>query len=195
MSRSYRVVPQALVAAAATLFLSAAVAAPTRYSIEPSHTYPSFKAPHLGISFWNAKFTKSSGEVTLDRSAKTGSVDIVIDAASVEFGHEKMNEHAVGPDFFNTEKYPQITYKGTIQFDGDQPSKVAGEMTLLGVTKPLELSIESFACTTHPFLKKEVCGAEVTGSFDRNDYGMTKYADGPAGAVTLDIQVEALKAD
>jgi polyisoprenoid-binding protein YceI len=189
------VVPRALAAAAAVLFVSAAAAAPTRYTIEPNHTYPSFKAPHLGISFWNAKFTKSSGEVTLDREAKTGTVDIVIDAASVEFGHKKMNEHAVGPDFFNAGKYPQITYQGTIQFTGDQPSKVVGEMTLLGVTQPLELIIESFACTTHPMLKKEICGAAVSGGFDRKDYGMTKYADGPAGAVTLDIQVEALKAD
>lgn len=174
-------------------FAAAAAAAPEKYTIESSHTYPSFEAPHLGISWWRAKFEKTTGSVTLDRAAKTGTVDITIDAASVDFGHAKMNEHALGPDFFDAAKYPTATYKGTIKFDGDQPDEVDGQLTLHGVTKPVKLDIESFKCIQHPMLKKEVCGADAYGEFDRKDFGITKYADGDLGKVKLEIQVEALK--
>ena len=153
------------------------------YMIESNHTYPSFRVPHLGISWWHGKFNKTSG----------GAVDITIDAASIDFGHEKMNAHAVKSDFFNVAEHPTITYKGKMMFDGDSPSAVDGELTLLGNTKPVKLTVESFKCIVHPFMKKEVCGAQVSGEFDRNDFGMNKYAKGPAGQVKLSIQVEAVK--
>ena len=171
-----------------------ALAAPVTYVVEPGHTYPSFKAQHMGISFWRGKFNKNSGTVVLDREAKTGTVDITIDATSVDFGHDKMNEHAMKEDFFNTAKYPTITYKGTIKFEDGQPDEVDGQLTMLGVTKPVKLDIESFKCIEHKFYKKEVCGADAEGEFNRWDFGM-KY-----GAPTLDdgkakieIQIEALK--
>ncbi|MGQ0622378.1 MAG: YceI family protein [Panacagrimonas sp.] len=182
--------------AAATFLIAAtapAIAAPVSYAIEPNHTYPSFKAPHMGISFWRAKFNKSSGKVILDREARTGTVDITIDAASVDFGHDKMNEHARNEEFFNVAKYPTISYKGTIKFDGDVPDEVDGQLTLLGVTKPVKLDIDSFKCITHPFFKKEACGADAEAEFNRADFGMTKYADGDAGKVKIEIQVEAVR--
>jgi polyisoprenoid-binding protein YceI len=132
--------------------------------------------------------------VVLDTEAKKGTVDITIDAASVDFGHEKMNEHARNEDFFNVAKYPTITYKGKLKFDdSDKPKRVEGELTMLGVTKPVELEIESFKCIQHPFYKKEVCGADAKGKFNRADFGMTKAADGELGKVKIEIQVEALK--
>lgn len=185
--------PTLIAAALAAALTLPAAAAPVNYTIEPNHTYPSFKAPHMGISFWRAKFNKSSGKVVLDREGKTGKVDITIDAASLDFGHEKMNEHARGEEFFNVAKYPSISYTGTLKFDGDQPEAVDGQLTLLGVTKPVKLEIESFKCITHPMLKKEVCGADAEAEFNRADFGMTKYADGEAGKVSIEIQVEALK--
>lgn len=163
------------------------------YMIESNHTYPSFRVPHLGISWWHGKFNKTSGSVSYDAKAKTGAVDITIDAASIDFGHDKMNAHAVKSDFFNVAEHPTITYKGDMVFDGDAPSAVEGQLTLLGTTKPVKLMVESFKCITHPMLKREVCGAQVTGEFDRNDFGMNKYAKGPAGQVKLSIQVEAVK--
>ncbi len=183
----------ALVATAAALWASAASAAPATYTIEPSHTYPSFEAPHMGISFWRGKFNKSSGSVVLDEAAKTGSVDITIDTTSVDFGHDKMNEHANGPDWFDTAKYPTATYKGKVKYSGSTPSEVDGQLTLHGVTKPVKLSIDSFKCIQHPMLKKEVCGADATADFNRGDFGISKYADGDLGKVKLRIQVEAIK--
>jgi len=179
----------------AAAFTGSAYAEPVTYTIESNHTYPSFEAPHMGVSWWRGKFNKTSGSVVLDKAAKTGSVDIRIDASSIDFGHDKMNEHAMGDDFFNVAKYPEITYTGTLSFDGDTPSGVDGELTLLGVTKPVKLEITEFNCIMHPMFRKEDCGGDAYGEFNRADFGMSKYADGDAGKVRLRIQVEALKAD
>lgn len=184
---------RSLTAALLLVSSAAALAAPETYTLESGHTYPSFEASHMGISWWRGKFNKSSGSVVLDRAAKTGTVSVEIDAKSVDFGHDKMNEHALNEDFFNVEKYPTITYKGKLQFTGDTPTAVDGELTLLGVTKPVKLTINSFKCIPHPFYKKEVCGADASGSFDRVDFGMDYGAKYGPTVAKLAIQVEALK--
>lgn len=166
------------------------------YTIDPGHTYPSFEADHRGLSLWRGKFNKNSGTVTLDRAAKTGTLDIQIDPASIDFGHEKMNEHARGPEMFNIEKFPTITYKGkSMQFEGDKPVSVEGDLTMLGVTKPVPLKINRFVCDMHPMLKREVCGADVTGSFNRSDFGMNIGLPKFSPEIKLYIQVEAIKAE
>ena len=177
-------------------FIAANTALAQTYQIEPGHTYPSFEADHLGISFWRGKFLKTAGKVVLDRAAKTGSVEITIDASSIDFGHLKMNEHARGKDMFNVEKFPTVTYKSTaLKFDGDKLTAVEGDMTLLGVTKPMKLTISHFKCIMHPMLKREVCGADAHASFDRSDYGLNYGIPRFAPEVKLAIQVEAVKAD
>ena len=181
-------------------FLFAAVSASSfaqTYTIEPAHTYPSFEADHMGLSTWRGKFNKSSGTVVLDRKAKTGTANIVIDTSSIDFGLEKMNEHAKGKDMFNVEKFPTANFKGTsIKFDGDTPVALIGEFTLLGVTKPLTLNINKFKCIpVHPHYKVEACGADASAEFKRDDFGLTygmQYGFSPD--VKLAIQVEALKA-
>ena len=166
------------------------------YNIEPNHTYPSFEADHMGISVWRGKFEKTSGKVVLDRAAKTGTLDIQIDASSLNFGHAKMNEHAKGPDMFNVEKFPTVTYKGkSMKFEGDTPVSVEGDLTLLGITKPVTLKINKFKCIEHPMLKREVCGADATAEFKRTDFGLNYATPRFAPEVKLAIQVEAVKAD
>lgn len=168
------------------------------YTIDPSHTYPSFEADHMGgVSVWRGKFTKSSGTVTLDRAAKTGTMEITIDTSSIDFGHAKMNDHAKSADMFDVAKYPTAVYKGTsVKFDGDKPVSVDGTLTLHGVTKPLTLAIDKFKCIQHPMLKREVCGADATASFNRADFGIdygAKY--GFSMDTKLAIQVEAIKSN
>jgi polyisoprenoid-binding protein YceI len=171
---------------------SAAFAADT-YSIDPAHTYPSFEADHMGTSIWRGKFTKSGGTVVLDRAAKTGSVDIAIDTASIDFGFAKMNEHAKSADMFDVAKFPTATYKGPIVFKGDVPTEVNGELTLHGVTRPVKLTINSFKCIMHPMLKREVCGADAAANFKRSDFGIAFGVPTFSPEVKLAIQVEAVK--
>lgn len=166
------------------------------YTIDPSHTYPSFEIGHNGISFWRGKFTQTTGSVTLDRAAKTGSVDITVDPSSINMGLATMDEHARGKDFFNVANYSKITYKGRItQWKGDTPQAVEGEMTLLGISKPFNLEIRSFKCIMHPMLKREVCGADAYGSFKRSDFGMKYGLPKHGDEARVAIQIEALKAD
>ena len=167
------------------------------YNVEPGHTYPSFEADHMGLSFWRGKFTKSGGKIVLDRGSKTGgSVEITIDASSVDFGHAKMNEKARGEEMFNVAKYPTITYRSTaLKFDGDKLVGVDGEMTMLGITKPMPLTVTHFKCIMHPLLKREVCGADAQGRFDRSDFGMNIGLPRFSPEIKLAIQVEAVKAD
>ncbi|HZZ10311.1 MAG TPA: YceI family protein, partial [Paraburkholderia sp.] len=143
----------------ATTFSLGASAAADTYQLDPTHTYESFEADHFGgLSTWRGKFTKSSGTVTLDRTAKTGTVDVTVDPASVQTGNAKLDEHLQTDAFFDVSKFPSATYKGTsIRFDGDKPAEVIGSLTMHGVTKPLNLTIESFKCMPHPMLKREVC--------------------------------------
>lgn len=184
-----------LIAASALAFFAVPALAQT-YVIDPGHTYPSFEADHRGLSLWRGKFNKSSGKVVLDRVAKTGTVEIAIDPASIDFGHEKMNEHARGPEMFHVDRFPVITYVGkSMTFEGDKPATVEGDLTMMGVTKPVSLKINRFVCDMHPMLKREVCGADVTGTFNRADFGMTIGLPKFSPQVNLIIQVEAVKAD
>jgi polyisoprenoid-binding protein YceI len=108
-----------------------------------------------------------------------------------------MNEHAKSKDMFNVEQFPTATYKGsTIKFQGDTPVAVEGELTLLGVTKPVTLNINKFKCIPHPMLKREVCGADASATFKRTDFGLNYgIAYGFQPEVKLAIQVEALKTE
>jgi polyisoprenoid-binding protein YceI len=176
------------------LFAGAAAAAPVTYKIDPSHTYPSFDADHMGLSTWRGKFNKSEGSITLDKKAGSGTVDVIVDTASLDFGLDAMNEHANKEELFNTAKFPKATYKGKLAgFKAGVPGKVEGELTLLGVTKPLTLTINKFKCMPHPMFKREVCGADASGTFQRDQFGMSAGKDwGFNMAVVLRIQVEAI---
>ena len=171
------------------------VAAPDNYTIDPTHTYPSIEFSHMGLSVWRGKFNKTSGKVTLDRAAKSGTVEVTIDISSINFGLAAMDEKARSDDFFNADKFPTATYRGKLKFVGDQPKSVEGQITIMEVTRPVPLSINLFNCVPHPMLKKEVCGADAEGELNWSDFGMkmSQYGRGDAGKVHLRIQVEAIK--
>src|ERR1700742_3779037 len=186
----------ALSAAVLTLVTGAALAAPVTYDVDPAHTYPSFAADHMGgLSVWRGKFDKSSGTIVLDKDKSTGTVDITVDTTSIDFGHEKLNEHAKSPDMFDVAKFPTATYKGKlVNFKNGAPTEVQGEFTLHGVTKPLTLKINQFLCKPNPMTKKEVCGADASATFNRKDYGLG-FGDayGFKMDVQLAIQIEAIR--
>lgn len=185
-----------VLASMAACVSSAAFADATSYTIDPSHTYPSFEADHMGgLSTWRGKFNKSQGKVVYDKAGKSGSVDVAIDMASIDFGNDKLNEHVKGADAFDVAKYPTATYKGKLAgFKGDTPSEVDGELTMHGVTKPVKLAIHQFLCKQHPMLKREVCGADAQGTFSRDAFGVDYGKQyGFKQDVTLRIQVEAVK--
>lgn len=171
----------------------AAQAAPVTYTIDNSHTYPYFTYNHLGFSNQTHRFDKTTGTVTLDRKAKTGSVDVVIDATSVNTGYALFNEHIQAADFFDTTVYPTITFKSTgMKFKGDQPASVTGNLTIKDVTKPVTLKLTHFKCQPHPMLKVEACGANATTQVKRSEFNMGKNVPFVSDEVTLTIAIEAV---
>ena len=155
----------------------------------------------MGVSNWRGQFGKSAGKFTLDRAGKTGSVELTVQTASVISGDNDrgsrprtLDEHLRNPDFFNVAEYPTMIYKSTgVKFNGDNPGTIEGNLTLLGVTKPLVLQVENWKCQPHPFNKKDMCGGNASGSFKRSDFGM-KFALAAVGdEVKLWIQIEGYK--
>ena len=184
-----------LVAAVLAIASAAAVAAPAVYEIDPAHTFPSFEADHMGLSTWHGKFNASRGEIALDKAAGAGTVKVVVDTASIDFGLDAMNDKARSAELFDTAKFPEATYTGTLaDFRDGAPTKVRGELTLHGVTRPLELRIERFKCMPHPMNKRDWCGADAQGTFRRDEFGIDAGKDyGFDMNVTLRIQVEATR--
>ncbi len=186
----------ASLSACALFAVANAYAAPVTYEVDPKHTYPSFVADHAGgMSNWRGKFNKTKGTIVLDKQAQAGSVDITVDMSSIDFGLDDLNEHAKkdDPGMFDVAKYPTATYKGKLaNFKDGEPTEVHGELTLHGVTKPLNLTIRSFMCKQN-MQKKDWCGADAVGKFDREDFGVSfGKAMGFKMDVTVEIQVEAI---
>lgn len=171
-----------------------ALAAPETFNIDNSHTFPRFEYNHFGYSTQQSRFNKTTGTITLDRAAKTGSVDVTIDTKSVDTGFALFNEHIQGEDYFHTEKYPTITFKSTgVKFAGDKLSSVDGNLTIKGVTKPVTLAVTSFHCMPHPMLKKLGCGANATTTIKRSEFGAGANAPYVSDEVKLVIAVEAVQ--
>ena len=180
--------------AALYAFSAAALAAPETYNVEPTHTYPRFEYSHFGYSNQQQRFDKTSGKIVLDRAAKTGSVDVTIDATSVNTGYALFNGHIQAEDFFNTAKYPTITFKSTgVKFEGDKPVAIDGNLTIKGVTKPVTLTVTSFHSMAHPMLKKDAIGANAVTKVKRSEFKMGKNVPYVSDEVSLTIAVEAIK--
>ena len=170
------------------------VAAEETYVIDPVHSQPQWEARHIGFSNQHGNFGKATGKIVLDRDAKKGSVDVVIDATSIRTYDTRLDAIVKGERFFNVEKYPTITFKSTaLSFDGDKLVGVDGELTMLGVAKPVTLKVADFRCGEQTFNKKPMCGAEATTTIKRSEWGMTNGLNigNPADDIKLTLPVEA----
>ena len=164
------------------------------YVIDPVHSQPQWIATHIGFSNQHGNFGKATGQVTLDRAAKKGSIDVTIDAASIRTYDGRLDAIVKGERFFNVDKFPTITYKSTsVAFDGDRVVGAEGELTMLGVTKPVSLKVANFVCGEQTFNKKPMCGAEATATIKRSEFGMTDglKIGNPGDEIRLTIPVEA----
>src|SRR5512147_2962578 len=168
---------KAVLTALAAVLPVAASAAPENYTLDPSHTFPYFEVDHLGVSTVRGMFRKTAGKFTLDRAARTGSVELTIDAASIDTGDSDKgsrprarDEHLRTADFFNVAEFPRLTFKSTgVRFAGDNPAEIAGQLTLLGVTRPVTLKVERWTCKDNPMSKKPMCGGNASGSLKRSE--------------------------
>ena len=184
----------AVAASVVALIALPAVAADEVYVLDPVHSQPQWEAHHIGFSDQRGSFTKVEGKITLDRAAKKGSVDVTIDAASVRSYDTRLDAILRGERFFNVEKFPTITFKSNdVKLDGDRVVAINGELTMVGVTKPVALKVVHFACGTNPFNKKPMCGGTATATIKRSEWGMTSGLQirNPDDDIDLLLTVEA----
>jgi polyisoprenoid-binding protein YceI len=180
--------------AIATGFAAPVLAAPETYTIDPTHTFARFSYSHFGLSTQLSRFDKTSGTVVLDKAAKTASVDIVIDTTSVDTGYATFNEHIQAPDFLDTAQFPTATFKSTrVDFTGNEPTAIHGNLTIKGVTKPVTLKVTNFVNMPHPMLKKDAIGADATTVIKRTEFNAGKYAPNVGDEVTISVALEAIR--
>jgi len=175
-----------------------AMAAPETYTLDPTHTYPNFMVEHWGLSMMYGRFDKSSGKFSFDRAARTGAVEVTIETASLTTGDadkgnraRSRDEHLRQADFFNVAEFPRMTYKSTkVNFGAELPASVEGNLTLLGVTRPVTLTFERFKCGQNPFNKKDRCGGNATAKIKRSDFGMKTAIPAVGDEIALNIEFE-----
>lgn len=164
------------------------------YTIDPNHTWPIFEVNHLGFSTQRGRFNKTSGTIILDTAARKGSVDLTIETASLDMGFDKWDEHMKSADFFNVVQFPTMRFTADkLVFDGDRVVAAEGNFTLLGVSKPLTLAVSNFRCGPHPMTKKPHCGADISATIKRTEFGMAKFVPAVSDDVKITSPVEAMK--
>jgi polyisoprenoid-binding protein YceI len=177
------------------------LASPVTYTIDPLHSFPNFMINHLGMTTIHGRFERMTGKITLDTAAKTGSFEVRVPTATAstgdsrrEGGGRSRDEHLRTADFFNSSEFPDMIYRSTkLNFSGDKVESVEGNLTLLGVTKPVKLNVTHFNCGPHPSNRRAMCGAYVEGAIKRTDFGMKFGVPAIGDEVKLAISVEAFQ--
>lgn len=181
------------IAALSATFAAPVVAAGDVYTIDPVHSQPMFAVQHMSFSIQRGSFGKATGKVTLDRGARKGTIEVSIDTTSIKTIDPRLDARMQGQDFFNVATYPTMTFKSSnVIFEGAQVIGAEGELTMIGVTRPVSLKAENFICGKHPVNKKPMCGAEVTTTIKRSEWGMTYGIPKSVGDnVKVTIPIEA----
>jgi polyisoprenoid-binding protein YceI len=181
-------------ACAVAVFLVTPAFSADTYTIDPEYTIPVFEVEHLGFTTQRGRFDKTQGKVMLDLAAKKGLVEFTIITNSLDMGSQAWTIHVSSAGLFNVEQYPTITYKSdNLIFDGNKVVGANGQLTLLGVTKSVKVTVDRFTCGANPTNKKQMCAGNITANIKRSDFGMTKYIPTVSDAIKISVPVEAYK--
>ncbi len=164
------------------------------YTIDPEYTLPTFEVEHLGFTTQRGRFDKTEGRVVLDLPAQKGIVEFTVYTNTLDMGSRAWTVHVSGPGLFNIEQYPTMSFKSDkLQFEGGKVVAADGQFTLLGVTKPIHLTVNHFNCAANPLNKRAMCAADITATLKRSDYGMVKYIPTVSDEIKISVPVEAYK--
>jgi polyisoprenoid-binding protein YceI len=181
-------------ALALTATLAGPALAADRYTIDPEYTVPTFEISHLGFTTQQGRFNRATGNVVLDFAGHKGSVELIIDTTSIDMSSSAWSRHLADPGLFNVKEYPTMTFKSSnLTFKGDKVVAAEGELTLVGITKPVHLTVTGFRCLMPPGTKKTVCGADVSATVKRSEFGLTKYIPEVSDEIKIRVPIEAYK--
>lgn len=182
----------------AGLLLAAAITAPAmaetkKYTFDKSHTQILFFVNHLGFSNSNGKFLDFDGTINFDPAKpETGNVDVVIKTDSLNMDDAKWDEHLKAKDFFNVAAFPTMAFKSTgVKLKDAKHATMSGDLTMLGVTKPVSLDVTLNKCDVHPMTKQPTCGFDATATLKRSEWGMNAFVPMVSDEVKIMITVEA----
>ncbi|CEI54412.1 YceI family protein [Acinetobacter bereziniae] len=169
------------------------VAKPVDYKIDPTHTATVFTWNHFGFSTPSANFSDIQGTISVDNAKPAdSSVNVTIPLASLNTNVKALDEHLKTPDFFDAEKYPNITFKSTkVQALGKNKYKITGNLTVKDVTKPVVLDAVLNKQGVHPMTKAQSIGFNATTSFNRSAFGVGAYVPNVGDKITVNITTEA----
>lgn len=164
-----------------------------KYDIDPTHTQVEFTYSHMGFSNITGRFDTVQGEFLFDPADPTkSSVNITIPVESISTGVDKLDEHLLKADFFGAATYPTANFKSTgVTAAGEGALKVAGDLTIHGVTRPVVLDVTINKIGEHPMRKVPAAGFDATTTILRSDYGVGGYVPVVGDEVRIDITVEA----
>ena len=176
---------------------ASAQAAPDKYDLDKAHTQILFFVNHLGFSTSQGEFHKYDGNILFDQvNPENSTVDITIHTASIDMDHEKWNAHLRNEDFFDVEKFPFMTFKSTgFGAITDNTGGMTGDLTLLGITRPVTLFVTHNKSARHPFNGKYVSGFSAKTTIKRSDFGMTYGLPLVGDDIEIMIEVEAVRED
>ena len=177
----------------AAAFVGPTFAAADRYTIDPAHSIPVFEFSHLEMTTQSGRFDRVSGQVVLDFAARKGRVSYEIETASLNMGFGTETPNSPGYRLFEIKKYPKITFSSNSLIFGDDDNVIAaeGQFTLLGVTKPLKVTVDHFKCSVNPMNKRATCAGNITASIKRSDFGMVRFLPAIGDEVKIKVPVEA----
>ena len=165
------------------------------YTFDKAHTQILFFVNHLGFSNSQGEFHDYDGYFVIDRTQPQNSkVDVTIKTASIDMDDEKWDAHMKNEDFFHVEKFPEMTFKSTgVEVTGENTANITGDLTLLGVTKPVVLHTTHNKSGKHPFSGKYVAGLSAHTHINRSDFGMNYGLPGVGDEVEIRIEVEGIR--
>ena len=164
------------------------------YAVDPTHTFVIYEVGHYGTTTNRGRFSTRDGSVKIDAGGRSGSVDIMMDIATINSGVDALNRHLQSKDFFNVAAFPTGRFVAErIDFAGDKVTGVPGALTLLGTTRPVTLRANRFNCYTSPVLSRQVCGGDFETTIKRSEFGINWGLNfGFEDNVRLLVQIEAV---
>ena len=167
----------------------------TDYLVDASHTRPVFRLSHQGFAAQFGRFNRVSGWVRLDVAARNGSVDLTIFTGSLEMTMGGAAEHLMGDGMLDVERFPEMRFTSDkLLFQGDKVIGAYGQFTLLGVTRPLVVSVNDFQCKDVTGVTRALCSGDITASLSRSDYGLTRFKELVDDKIDVRVRISVYRA-
>ncbi len=184
----------ALCALMAATLAAASPALAQTYRVDPSLTTATFSVSYLGVAKQHGRFDRVSGRIVLDPAARSGSIDVLLDSASISTGWALRDDFLRGEHMVDVERYPWFRFRSRrLVYGDDGLVGVDGEVTLHGVTRPVRLYVRRLSCSRNAVRGHEGCGAQIVGRISRSAFGMDYAYPLVGDDVELDLAVTAIR--